>query len=961
MRQLIQMFELDLLLNPGAPRGSPAPQPASSAPPPKPAWGSPAPQQAWGSPAPQPASSAPPPKPAWGSPAPQQAWGSPAPQPASSAPPPQPASSAPGGKAADTKKKKKPETSKPPSSVSPPTAAMSGLSMSHGGSGDSDLTVPSRVNKKGVKQGKELPVETNFLPITMKYDNLTAYQYDVEIEPDKPKYMLRLVWNEFVRRKFKGRNPSYDGRKIAVSARPLMNGKVIEDSFQVCNPENEKMKDFKVTLKLASEVQLANLKKFLESKDLYMNLPMAELAVLDIVLRNYASNRLIRAGRSFFPLNERQPRFLGGGMNCHTGYYQSAILGWKLYLNIDVSHKGFPHTDILKAIEEICLTDYKGNVTRLTEHTTIDRYGLEKLNKHVKGLKVQYMLPNDQGSKRVYRVNGVRENPAIEEVFEVNNSRLNVVQYYKNFKNYTVRYPKLPCLWVGSLNNKIYVPIELCSILPGQVRNGKLTDDQTRNMIKYAADPPPERKRKIMEQYNHANFSNEYTNEFGISVAGEFEKVMARVLPAPQLSTNQEIRRGQWEVSTFQETKPLQQWCVVNMDKQLRSSVKDFKQAIMSQASRLGLKMDNPICGNDCIDCDPIREQNIFQTFSKLRSQNVQLAFVLIPDRGNVYGKVKKVSEIDVGLLTQCVKASTLKKSLGGPRGPNPSTFANILLKVNAKLNGTNHSLHPTIKPRCLKDRTMIIGADVTHSPPDGPVVPSVAAVAASFDQDAMQYHTVRTLQPSNVEVIQDTEEIMLELLRYFYKRRNDYPEKIIVFRDGVSEGQVEQVLHRELLAMRRACFSININYRPLITYLIVQKRHHTRFFPKAGGRGDENVPPGTCVDTQIVHPRDLDFYLVSHYSRLGTARPTKYKLIYDDSDMTEHELEILSYYLCHLIVRCTKSISYPAPTYYAHLAALRGRIHLSDRKVEMNSPRNERDKTITVKECFNNNPMFFV
>ena len=42
------------------------------------------------------------------------------------------------------------------------------------------------------------------------------------------------------------------------------------------------------------------------------------------------------------------------------------------------------------------------------------------------------------------------------------------------------------------------------------------------------------------------------------------------------------------------------------------------------------------------------------------------------------------------------------------------------------------------------------------------------------------------------------------------------------------------------------------------------------------------------------------------------------------NSDMEQ----ALTYYLCHLYSRTEKSVSYPAPTYYAHLAAFRAREH---------------------------------
>ena len=57
--------------------------------------------------------------------------------------------------------------------------------------------------------------------------------------------------------------------------------------------------------------------------------------------------------------------------------------------------------------------------------------------------------------------------------------------------------------------------------------------------------------------------------------------------------------------------------------------------------------------------------------------------------------------------------------------------------------------------------------------------------------------------------------------------------------------------------------------YRPKITFVVVQKRHHTRLFCEdkrdASGRA-QNVPPGTTVDSGITHPYEFDFYLCSHF-----------------------------------------------------------------------------------------------
>lgn len=102
-----------------------------------------------------------------------------------------------------------------------------------------------------------------------------------------------------------------------------------------------------------------------------------------------------------------------------------------------------------------------------------------------------------------------------------------------------------------------------------------------------------------------------------------------------------------------------------------------------------------------------------------------------------------------------------------------------------------------------------------------------------------------------------------------FYKSTGGYkPLRIILYRDGVSEGQFLHVLQHELTAIREACIKLEAEYRPGITFVVVQKRHHTRLFcsekrDQSGKSG--NIPAGTTVDVCITHPTEFDFYLCSH------------------------------------------------------------------------------------------------
>lgn len=118
-------------------------------------------------------------------------------------------------------------------------------------------------------------------------------------------------------------------------------------------------------------------------------------------------------------------------------------------------------------------------------------------------------------------------------------------------------------------------------------------------------------------------------------------------------------------------------------------------------------------------------------------------------------------------------------------------------------------------------------------------------------------------------EIIQEMSSMVRELLIMFYKSTGGFkPHRIIMYRDGVSEGQFIHVLQHELTAVREACIKLEADYKPGITFIVVQKRHHTRLFcsdkkEQSGKSG--NIPAGTTVDVGITHPTEFDFYLCSH------------------------------------------------------------------------------------------------
>lgn len=72
-------------------------------------------------------------------------------------------------------------------------------------------------------------------------------------------------------------------------------------------------------------------------------------------------------------------------------------------------------------------------------------------------------------------------------------------------------------------------------------------------------------------------------------------------------------------------------------------------------------------------------------------------------------------------------------------------------------------------------------------------------------------------------------------------------------------------------------------------------------------------------------------FFYIYHINVFlkGTSKPTKYNIIWDDNNFTEDKLQEISFNMCFTFARCTRSISYPTPIYYAHLAAFRAKTYI--------------------------------
>lgn len=192
----------------------------------------------------------------------------------------------------------------------------------------------------------------------------------------------------------------------------------------------------------------------------FFDKPQASIQCMDIVLHEVFNNQhTLQLRNSFFDRPSRSIS-LDAGYELWIGLFQSAVLGWRPYLNVDVIHKAFPCGQSI--IDYIRSCD-----SRFDPTVKMQRFFTETMEQSLKGFSISYESPFTK-KKHPRRFNAFVQ-PAGEQKFTECNGRTMTVETYFKEQGYVLKYPNLPCLWLGDTAQKVYIPAEFCVIPPGQV------------------------------------------------------------------------------------------------------------------------------------------------------------------------------------------------------------------------------------------------------------------------------------------------------------------------------------------------------------------------------------------------------------------------------------------------------------------------------------------------------------
>ncbi|CAL5072784.1 unnamed protein product [Urochloa decumbens] len=737
-----------------------------------------------------------------------------------------------------------------------------------------------------------------------------------------------------------GRFPAYDGHDSLFTAGPLpFDSKEFEVTLSASvDKRRMRNREYKVVIKHAAAISLTQLRMLLAGYP--TDIPAQALQVLDIVLSDVVFNERndIESGRSFLSQKLGWDKDGALGAEAWKGLYQSIRpMQNGLSVLIDVSSTVF--------IQPLLLIEFVQKTLKidvLNRKLTKPEYA--RLLKAVRGLRIEVTHRGDE--RRKHRIAGLSVKPTKELSFKSpDGATMTVIGYFKETYNVDLKFKFLPCLNVGSEQKLVYLPIEVCKILPKQRYQKKLDGSQVsalRNSTCQFQSEPKQSSRQVVERKQHNRTKR--AHELGIDVDDNLTTVNARVLPPPNLQYHDSGSQKTWSpMNGYWNMKDkkvvngakINNWACVNFCEDLsKNDVEQFcfKLAEMSRIIGVDLAdLNLPVFTARSGQVEDDIRTCYQKAQSKLRDQKIDLLLAILPDKnGRLYGDVKRICETDIGFLSQCcLRSNVFTKS--------NKILANIAIKINAKAGGRNSVFDDVQKslPVVSNKPTIIFGAHVTHSSAVDDSAPSVVSVVASQDwYEVSKYNGVVRVRDQREEIISGLEDIVKELLHAFENKSNTKPQQLIFYRDGICESQIKQVVKKEIPEIEKAWKALYDNENPQITFIVVQKRHSLSLFPINNKYkhhvAKKIVEPGTVVDSEICHPAEFDFFLCSHAETKGSSHPVQYLVLRDDNNFTADELQTLTNNLCYTYASCTQSVSIAPPAYYAHKLAQRAHLYLA-------------------------------
>nr|XP_012595130.1 piwi-like protein 4 [Microcebus murinus] len=745
-----------------------------------------------------------------------------------------------------------------------------------------DLEICTRQKLAHVRDSKTgssgIPVKlvTNLFSLDLPQD-WQLYQYHVTYIPDLASRRLRIALL-YSHSELSNKAKAFDGAVLFLSQK--LKEKVTELSSETKRGETVKM-----TITLTSELPSSS--------------PVC-IQVFNIIFKKILKKlSMYQIGRNFYnpsePVEIPQHKLsLWPGFAISVSQFESRLL-----FSADVSYKVLRNETVLEFMTALC-------------HKTGPSCFSESCEKQLIGLIVLTRYNN-----KTYRIDDIDWSVRPTHTFQKRDgTEITYVDYYKQQYDITLsdlNQPMLVSLLKSKRNNN--TETQLVHLVPEFCFLTGLTDQATSDfqLMKAVAEEmrlgPLGRQQRLARLVDNIQRNKDARFEletWGLHFGSQMS-LTGRVVPSEKILMQdhicQPVSSADWSkdirACKILSAQSLNAWLILCSNR-TEIVTESFVNCLRKVGSVMGFNVDYPKI---------IRVQENPAAFLRAIQQHVhpdvQLVMCILPsNQKNYYDSIKKYLSSDCPVPSQCVLARTLNK-----QGMMMSIATRIAMQMACKLGGELWAVEIPLKS------LMVVGIDVCR---DALSKEAVVGCVASVNPRITRWFSRCIVQRTVTDVADCLRVFMTGALNKWYKYNHDLPARIIVYRDGVGDGQLKTLVEYEVPQLLTSVTEASSNTSSRLSVIVIRKKCMPRFFTEMN-RTVQNPPLGTVVDSEATRPEWYDFYLISQAAHRGTVNPTYYNVIYDDNGLKPDHMQRLTFKLCHLYYNWPGLVSVPAPCLYAH------------------------------------------
>ncbi|XP_059957315.1 piwi-like protein 2 isoform X2 [Mesoplodon densirostris] len=552
-----------------------------------------------------------------------------------------------------------------------------------------------------------------------------------------------------------------------------------------------------------------------------------------------------------------------------------------LFLLADVSHKVIRNDsvlDIMHAMYQQHKEDFQDECTKLLVGSiVITRY-----------------------NNRTYRIDDVDWNKTPKDSFTMSDGKeITFLEYYSKNYGITVKEKDQPLLIYRPserqnnqgmlLKGEILLLPELSFMtgIPEKMKKDFRAMKDLTQQINLSPKQHHNALKCLLQRIAKNETANSELTRWGLCLQKDVHKIEGRVLPMERINlrntsfiTSQELN---WIKEVTRDlsilTVPMHFWALF-YPKRAMDQARELVNMLEKVAGPIGIRMSPPAW----VELKDDRIETYVRTIQSMLGVEGKIQMVVCIIMGtcdDLYRAIKKLCCVQTPVPSQVINVRTI----GQPTRLH-SVAQKILLQINCKLGGELWGVDIPLK------KLMVIGVDVYHNPSRG--MRSVVGFVSSISLTLTKWYSRVVFQMPHQEIVDSLKLCLVGSLKKFYEVNHCLPEKIVVYRDGVSDGQLKTVASYEIPQLQK-CFEAFENYHPKMVVFVVQKKISTNMYLSATEHF-VTPSPGTVVDHTITSCEWLTFKLCHMYWNWpGTIRvpaPCKYahKLAFLSGQILHHE-----------------------------------------------------------------------